>query len=225
MSRCGPRPQMAPRPRMDRLVEATFTTSRYSGGWRTLTNIRAVSVALDERDSLTCQHCNRVAGLSVELGRQCALSTRELRLLRTAAVFHDVGKIGIPDYVLQKSTPFSVGDWVVMKTHSAKGQRIVLAAGLQNGNLIGAAVRHHHERYDGEGYPDCLAGEAIPVMARIIAIADTYDAMARTRVYRHARSHDQIMKCLSEERGLQHDPYLHAKFAALIERSAFKTKD
>ena len=185
---------------------------------------KAVSVALDERDHLTCQHCGRVAGLSLELGKQCGLSDHELRILRTAAAFHDVGKIGIPDDVLKKATPFTGNDWAIMKTHSAKSQRIILAAGLDDGEAIGLVARHHHERYDGGGYPDGLVGEAIPIMARIVALTDTYDAMAKTRVYRHRRPHAHIMQVLREERGFQHDPYLYTKFAKLIKHSGFKAK-
>jgi HD-GYP domain-containing protein (c-di-GMP phosphodiesterase class II) len=110
-----------------------------------------------------------------------------------------------------------------MKTHSAKSQRIIVAAGLDRGDEIGLIARHHHERYDGAGYPDGLAGEAIPIMARVVALADSYDAMARTRVYRRGRPHDLIMRCLAEERG-QHDPYLLTKFSKLIEDSPFKAK-
>jgi len=183
----------------------------------------AVSVALEERDLLTGEHCDRVAGLAVELGQQCALSDHELRLLRVAAALHDVGKIGIPDAVLKKIEPLTATDWAIMKTHSEKSERIVLAAELDGGEVIARAVRYHHERYDGTGYPDGIAGEAIPVMSRILAIADTYDAMARTRVYRQAQPHSRIMRSLHEVQGLQHDPYLFGKFAHLIERSRFRT--
>jgi HD-GYP domain-containing protein (c-di-GMP phosphodiesterase class II) len=184
--------------------------------------ITAVSVALDERDHLTSAHCGRVAGLSLELGKQCALPEHELRLLQTAAIFHDVGKIGIPDAVLMKTVPLTAADWAIMKTHSVKSQRIILAAGLDDGDVIGLVARHHHERYDGGGYPDGLRGEAIPIMARIVALADAYDAMARTRVYRHAVSHNRIMQALFDAQGRQHDPYLYTKFTKLIERSEFK---
>jgi HD-GYP domain-containing protein (c-di-GMP phosphodiesterase class II) len=182
-----------------------------------------VAVALDVRDRTTGRHCSRVAGLSLELGRACGLSEDDLHILRTAAAFHDVGKIGIPDTVLLKVAPFTDDDWVIMKTHSAKSQRIIVAAGLDGGDEIGLIARHHHERYDGAGYPDGLAGEAIPIMARIVALADTYDAMARTRVYRQGRPHELIMQCLAEEQG-QHDPYLLTKFSKLIKDSPFKAK-
>lgn len=184
----------------------------------------AVAVALDERDHVTARHCSRVAGLSLELGASCDLSHHEMHILRAAASFHDVGKIGIPDTVLLKVTPFSDDDWAIMRTHSAKSQRIILAAGLDDGDTIGLIARHHHERYDGAGYPDGLAGEAIPIMARIVALADTYDAMARRRVYRRGLPHDQIMRALYDEQGRQHDGYLYKKLVKLMTTSRYKAR-
>jgi HD-GYP domain-containing protein (c-di-GMP phosphodiesterase class II) len=182
----------------------------------------ATTVALDERDRATSVHCARVLGLSLALGAVCALSERELRLLRIVAGFHDVGKIGIPDRVLKKLTKFGEDDWMVMKEHSAKGERILRAAELEDGETIALAVRHHHERFDGQGYPDGLAGEAIPILSRIVAIADTYDAMARMRMYHVGRTHGQIMEELRNVRGRQHDGYLVGKFATIIRRSPVK---
>jgi HD-GYP domain-containing protein (c-di-GMP phosphodiesterase class II) len=181
-------------------------------------------VALDERDHVTARHCSRVAGLSLELGAACSLSQRDLHILRTAAAFHDVGKIGIPDTVLLKVTRFTEDDWAVIKTHSAKSQRIILAADLDDGDAIGLIARHHHERYDGAGYPDGLVGEAIPIMARIIAVADTYDAMARTRVYRRGLPHDRIMRVLYDEQGRQHDAYLFQKLVKIMTTSRYKAR-
>jgi HD-GYP domain-containing protein (c-di-GMP phosphodiesterase class II) len=160
----------------------------------------------------------------MELGRFRGLSAEDLRVLHTAAVLHDIGKTTISDHVLAKQTPYTADDWAIMKSHSAQGQRIIVAAGLDDGDRIGLVVRHHHERFDGAGYPDGLAGEAIPVMARIIAIADAYDAMGRTRVYRNAMPHDEIMRILLNERGRQHDPRLSAQFAAIIQHSPFRTR-
>ena len=174
----------------------------------------AVSVALDERDPVTWRHCSRVAALALELGRYAALSERELRALHVSAGFHDIGKIGIPDSVLKKPTSFDADDWAIMKTHSARSERIMLAAGLEDGDMIGLAVRHHHERYDGTGYPDGLAGESIPILARIVAIVDAYDAMA-TRHDGLARAHQEIMEELRREQGRQHDSYLIGKFEQL----------
>lgn len=157
--------------------------------------LECLSIALDERDRSTQEHCDRVLGLCDELGRRCGLTERELRVLRLAAVLHDVGKIGIPDAVLKKPGKFDESDWTVMKEHAAKSQRIVLATDLEAADEIGLIVRHHHERFDGRGYPDGLLGEAIPAMARIVAVADSYDAMARLRIY--GRRGPTLTSCLS----------------------------
>ena len=176
----------------------------------------AMSVALEQRDALTSQHCRRVARLSVSLGRRYGLPARDLRLLEIAAAFHDVGKIGIPDDVLKKPSTFTDDDWAIMKTHAEKGQRILHAAGLRDGEILGLAIRHHHERYDGRGYPDGVAGEEIPLLARIIAIADAYDAMATPRIYGRWRPPAEIVAVLKAEQGRQHDPYLSEMFLEMI---------
>jgi len=184
--------------------------------------IQGLNVALDERDPVTHGHCDRVSGLALAVGQLCGLSERELQLLRLVARLHDIGKIGIPDSVLKKPSKFDEQDRLIMKSHAARGERIVLASALERGTEIAQGVRHHHERYDGRGYPDGLAGEAIPVVARIVAIVDTYDAMARLRPYGTALAHGQIMRELQRVAGEQHDPYLTARFAVAIESSPFK---
>jgi HD-GYP domain-containing protein (c-di-GMP phosphodiesterase class II) len=126
--------------------------------------------------------------------------------------------------VLLKATRFTESDWAIIKTHSIKSQRIILAAGLDDGDQIGLIARHHHERYDGAGYPDGLAGEAIPIMARIVAVADTYDAMARTRVYRSRLPHDRIMRALYDEQGRQHDAYLFQRLVTIMTTSRYKAR-
>ena len=186
-------------------------------------NVQAtLGVAMDERDPSTYEHCSRVAGLAIELGQACALTAHELVTLGVSAAVHDVGKIGIPDSVLKKPTPFTAEDWAVMKEHAVKSQRIVLAAPLDDVEAVGLVVRHHHERLDGAGYPDGLSGEAIPVLARMVAIVDAYDAMARIRFYGTLKTHPEIMRELSRGQGHQHDAYLVGKFARLIEHSAFR---
>jgi HD-GYP domain-containing protein (c-di-GMP phosphodiesterase class II) len=158
------------------------------------------------------------------MGQLCGLSEHELRLLGLVARLHDIGKIGIPDTILKKPTKLDEQDWVIMKTHSARSERIVLASALEDGLEIARGVRHHHERYDGHGYPDGLAGESIPVLSRIVAIADTYDAMARLRTYTAPIAHATIMKELQRVAGGQHDAYLSAKFSVAIESSPFRVK-
>jgi len=184
--------------------------------------IHGLNVALDERDSVTDGHCDRVSGLSLAVGRLCGLSERELQLLSLVARLHDIGKIGIPDTVLKKPTKLDDQDWLIMKTHPVRSERIVLASSLEHGAEIAQGVRHHHERYDGQGYPDGLSGESIPLVSRIVAIADTYDAMARLRAYGDPLPHIRIMQELQRVAGGQHDAYLTAKFSVAVESSPFK---
>ncbi len=179
----------------------------------------SLAVALGERDQHTRQHSDRVVALSVELGRHCDFSGSELDSLMLGARFHDVGKIGIPDRVLQKPAPFDAEEWVTMKQHPVIGERILLAIGNKEAIEAAGIVRHHHEHFDGSGYPDGLAGSAIPVFARIISLADSYDAIAVARPYHHSRSHRQIMDILHSEVGLKHDPDLLHAFCAVIEKS------
>lgn len=187
--------------------------------------IRALNAALDERDTPTHDHCDRVCELAVELGVQVGLSEAELRQLRLAARLHDIGKIGIPDLVLKKPGRLNEAEWDIMKSHSSRSERLVLASSnLEHATEIAAAVRAHHERYDGLGYPDGLSREAIPVASRIIAIVDTYDAMARLRLYGSPVPHEKIMIELARVSGTQHDPYISEQFAKVIRNSAFRTE-
>lgn len=195
---------------------------RYSANETTSRRARALSVALRERDENTSAHCGRVVGLAVELGIEHGLSKAELALLWISAKFHDVGKIGIPDEILLKPGKLSDDEIEIVRTHPARSQRIILAIDLPHVQALGSIVRHHHERYDGAGYPDGLVGDAIPLLSRIIAMADAYDTMASGRVYRDAMSHRQIMELLSLERGHQHDPSLFSAFSSVVERSVYR---
>lgn len=126
-----------------------------------------LDLALNARDPYTSLHSSRVEGLCMELGEQCGLSLRELELLRVAARLHDIGKIGIPDHILLKPGKLDPGEWEVMKSHSALGASIGGVLPHDDAGEIARLIRHHHEGFDGQGYPDGLAGEAIPFSARI----------------------------------------------------------
>jgi HD-GYP domain-containing protein (c-di-GMP phosphodiesterase class II) len=184
--------------------------------------INALSIALDERDTVTHDHCDRVSALAMDVGRSVGLTGHDLRCLRLASRLHDIGKIGIPDGILKKAGRLSDDEWVMMKTHSVRSERIVLASSLEDAQLIAKATRHHHERFDGRGYPDGLSGESIPVVSRIVAIVDTYDAMARLRLYGEPVSHRDIMTELARVAGTQHDRYLSDAFAKTIGASPFR---
>ncbi len=183
---------------------------------------RALSVALGYRDTSTQLHSERVRGLCETIGMACGLSRPELGILKIAASFHDIGKIGIPDSILLKPAPFDASEWEIMKQHSVIGWEIMSVTHLEGAQQAALAIRHHHEHYDGQGYPDQLAGEAISITSRIISIADSYDAMAQTRSYHRSKTHAQIMPVLYQETGEKHDPYLMRIFCELIETSEFK---
>ena len=187
------------------------------------TYTKALSVALGYRDLLTRLHSERVHGLSAEIGKHCDLTGKQLNALKIAASFHDIGKIGIPDQILLKPAKFDDAEWKVMKSHSEIGEKIMAATELEGSQLAARVIRHHHEHYDGQGYPDKLAGEAIPICSRIISIADSYDAMAVTRSYHQARTHGEIMAILEKENGEKHDPKLMHIFYDIIETSKFKS--
>lgn len=183
---------------------------------------KALSVALGYRDLLTRLHSERVQGLSEEIGLRCGLSKNELNALSIAASFHDIGKIGIPDHILLKPSPLDEAEWEEMKQHSEIGQKIIASTELEGSQHAAILIRHHHEHYNGKGYPDELSGGNIPICSRIIAIADSYDAMAVTRAYQNARTHLEIMAILHEETGGKHDPELMHVFCEIIESSEFK---
>ncbi len=183
---------------------------------------QALSVALGYRDSFTRLHSNRVLHLAEELGTHCALSNRELIILKIGASFHDIGKIGIPDQILRKPSTLDTPETEKMRKHSEIGEEIMKATELDGAELAAVVIRHHHEHFDGLGYPDGLAGEAIPIGSRIISIVDSYDAMAETRPYHNARQHTKIMDLLHEEIGKKHDPEIMRMFVKIIEKSKLK---
>lgn len=187
------------------------------------TYTKALSVALGYRDLMTRLHSERVQGISVAIGIAHGLSKDQLNALKVAASFHDIGKIGIPDHILLKPAQFDEAEWQEMKKHSEIGEKIMVATELEGALQAAKIIRHHHEHYDGHGYPDGLAGKEIPVCAQIISIADSYDAMAVTRSYHHARAHPEIMAILHKETGKKHDPELMRIFCEIIEPSEFKS--
>jgi len=179
----------------------------------------ALICALKFRDEHTELHSQRVIGLSEEIGKACHLSETDLNYLKMSSCFHDIGKIGIRDEILLKPTQFNPDEWDVMKTHPQIGHKIVKKLMIENGDVIAEAVLHHHEYYCGTGYPHQLSKEQIPIMSRIIAVADSYDGMTDTRPYHHAKTHTQAMDIISSETGYKFDPYVVRKFESIIKTS------
>lgn len=178
--------------------------------------ILTLTTALHERDAYTDAHCDRVGLLSHQLGVRLGMDARQLNLLRLAARFHDIGKIGVPDSVLRHPGRLDEAQMAQMRTHPARGQRLFLATGRADAETVGLIIRHHHEAWDGSGYPDGLAGEQIPLAARILAVVDGFDAMITDRPYRDALAMEQVLAILASESGTRLDPTVHAAFAAMM---------
>ncbi|WP_426690660.1 HD-GYP domain-containing protein [Rhodanobacter ginsengiterrae] len=176
--------------------------------------------ALCERDAYTRGHCDRVCMLALEMGHAVALSAASLEALRIASQLHDVGKIGVRDDVLLKHGRLTPAEWEEMKAHSVLGERIIRDTFLSNGLEVASIVRHHHEAFDGTGYPDGLARDEIPQSCRMLLIIDAYDAMTTGRPYHKARSHGEAMDILKNETGQKLDPEIFLLFSEVIERSS-----
>jgi HD-GYP domain-containing protein (c-di-GMP phosphodiesterase class II) len=185
---------------------------------------KALAVALGYRDLMTRLHSERVRDLSVMIGSHYGLNDREVRALRLGSSFHDIGKIGIPDNVLLKPSRLDEAEWEVIRQHSEIGEKIMFATELEGSRQVAHIIRHHHEYFDGGGYPDGLSGESIPVCSRIISIADSYDAMSVTRSYHRARNHAEIMEILRTENGKKFDPKIMKIFCEIIEHSPNRVK-
>ena len=165
----------------------------------------ALSRAVDAKDSYTRSHCQTVSQLCALLATELELGPERIGRMRLAGLLHDVGKIGVPDAILTKPAKLTVEEYEVMKRHSVLGQEIVAAAGLPT---QAHWIRHHHERYDGNGYPDGLAGEDIPLESRIILVADAFEAMTSDRPYRLAPGREFAIAELRRHAGTQFDAYV-----------------
>jgi HD-GYP domain-containing protein (c-di-GMP phosphodiesterase class II) len=180
----------------------------------------SLMTALCERDSYTRGHCDRVCTLAMEMGHALGLPAEELEALRIASQLHDVGKIGVRDAVFLKPGKLTPAEQEEMKTHSIFGERIVKSTFLSNRAAVALIVRHHHESFDGTGYPDGLAGNDIPRSCRILLVVDSYDAMTTVRPHRKARSHGEAMDVLAQEAGMKLDPEIVAVFSKVIANSS-----
>jgi putative two-component system response regulator len=175
----------------------------------------ALANAIEARDSTMHGHCERMSALAVRLANELQLDARAVEVVRLGAILHDVGKIGIPDSVLMKSGPLGGEERALMRTHPLLGDRLLEPLELLQS--VRPVVRHHHERWDGGGYPDGLAGEEIPLAARVVAIADAVEAMAAKRRYRARLMPAAIVGELERGRGSQWDPELTEMVLRLID--------
>jgi len=181
--------------------------------------VKSLVFAIEAKDVYTRGHSERVSRLSMQMGRQLGLQGDELESLRWASILHDIGKIGIPETILNKPGRLTDEEFEVIKVHPAKGFEILKPVEQLASSLPG--ILHHHERFDGKGYPNGLAGEQIPLAARIIAVADTFDAISSTRSYRSAKSYYKALSIVKEVAGSQLDPKIVTAFNQIIDEAGY----
>ncbi|MGH8053473.1 MAG: HD-GYP domain-containing protein [Stenotrophomonas sp.] len=178
--------------------------------------ITVLAAALDQRDSYTDHHCNRVSQLAHAMGQHCGLPEDRLAHLVLAARFHDVGKIGIRDDVLLYPGKLDEDKRSIMRTHPERGAALFKATGRDDAQQVATLIRHHHEAWDGSGYPHGLQGEEIPMESRILTIVDGYDAMTSLRPYRAPMSTEATLEILDKQRGRLIDPRLLDEFLGML---------
>lgn len=184
--------------------------------------IESLRLAVDAKDSYTKHHSDRVSYYSVLIGKQLGLNDEDLEVLKQGALFHDVGKIGIPDSILQKPGKLTNEEYDDIKNHPSIGSKILAPAKIFN-DLV-PMVLHHHERYDGRGYPVGLSGEDIPLMARIVCVADSFDAMTSDRSYRPRFDVITALGELENCKGSQFDPICVDAFLIALRQNKEQVK-
>jgi len=181
-----------------------------------LDTIRALAAAIDAKDPYTKGHSERVAEMSVALAQELNLSGRDIENIEYAALLHDIGKIGIADNILGKNSSLTDEEFDKIKEHTIMGAKIIEPVDFLKNSY--KAIYHHHEKYDGKGYPEGLKSEDIPILARIIAAADAYDAMCSDRPYRKKLNKDKILKELKDQSGKQFDPEVVKALFSILDR-------
>ena len=177
--------------------------------------IYTLANAIDAKDSYTSGHSKRVAKYTQKLSQKLGKSEEEQKKNFYVGLLHDIGKIGIPVGILNKPGRLTEDEFAVIKGHPTIGEKILVTSTIIDDIAVGA--KWHHERYDGTGYPDRLKGEEIPELARIISVADAYDAMTSTRSYRGVMSQEVVRREIENGRGTQFDPVIADKMLELID--------
>ncbi|MGF1580004.1 MAG: HD domain-containing phosphohydrolase [Gemmataceae bacterium] len=180
-----------------------------------LSAIDSLVRTLEARDPYTSGHSLRVRDYAVALARTVGLDSKQLKRLALAAKLHDIGKVGLPESILNKAGPLTDDEFDQVRQHPAIGERI-LSPIIRNREVL-AGIRGHHERWNGEGYPDQVSGENIPLVARIISVADCYDALTSSRAYREAMTPERSLEIIRKGSGSQFDPTFAMAFVAMME--------
>jgi HD-GYP domain-containing protein (c-di-GMP phosphodiesterase class II) len=180
--------------------------------------MKAIAAIIDAKDGYTHRHSERVAAFSVRLARQLGLSTDDRAVVELSALLHDVGKIGVPDAILNKPGKLTPEEFAEMRRHPAHGAAILSNIQSQKVNNLLPGVKHHHERWDGKGYPDGLKGEDIPLLGRILGVADFLDALSSDRAYRKGNTIEEVVEMVKEQAGQAFDPAIVEALVALHEK-------
>jgi PAS domain S-box-containing protein len=182
--------------------------------------LQRLAVAAEYRDDATAQHTQRVGDTAAKLARDLGVGADALDTIRESAALHDVGKLGIPDTILLKPARLTAAEYEVMKTHAALGAQLLSGSASPVLQMAAVIAETHHERWDGCGYPAGLAGEAIPLVGRIVAVADVYDALTHDRPYKPAWAPERAIQEIERGSGAQFDPAVVEAFLALHDRGA-----
>ena len=180
-----------------------------------LRTIEALAIAIDAKDEVTHDHVRRVQIYATGLARLFGLSESEIEALKAGALLHDIGKLAVPDYILNKPGSLTPAEFDKMKVHTIVGAEILERVGFPY--PVVPVVRHHHERWDGRGYPDGLRGDQIPITARILTVADCFDAVREDRQYRKAMTREQAIQLLRDGSGTMFDPTVIGVFLDHLE--------
>ncbi|MEA3351597.1 MAG: response regulator [Chloroflexota bacterium] len=179
-----------------------------------LDTVDTLANAIEERDKFTSGHVKRVTTYSLWMGKALNWPHQHLRALKFGAMLHDIGKIAIPDQVLNKTHSLTSAEWETMKKHPLLGAKIL--QGVSHLRDAIPYILYHHERWDGSGYPKGLSGKGIPVQGRVLALADSYDALTTTRSYHPARPHDEVIEFIKMKAGEYFDPQLVPIFIKIM---------
>ncbi len=182
--------------------------------------LRSLVNALEAKDPYTGKHSERVTHIAVELAKEMAIGETQIEILNTIGYLHDIGKIGMPDEILNKPGALTGEEYEIVKKHPVIGESIIKDLGL--GAEERAIIRHHHERWDGKGYPDGLSGADIPLLARIVAVADAFDAMTSKRAYRDSLPLEKAVAELVNNRNKQFDPEVVDAFLSSLAKKSFR---
>jgi HD-GYP domain-containing protein (c-di-GMP phosphodiesterase class II) len=187
-----------------------------------LDTIKAIAATIDAKDGYTHKHSERVAAYATRLAIELGLSEQERQTAELSALLHDVGKIGVPDAILSKPSRLTPEEFAEMRKHPEHGARILSNIQSPAVAAVLPGVRHHHEKWDGTGYPDGLAGEEIPLLGRLLGVADVLDALSSARAYRAALTFEEAVRTIGEGAGSHFDPRIASAALALHARGLLR---